>query len=329
MNMPEHLIEFCKSKPHMWNGKFYLLHIFNTINYQFLLGNTTLYENYITHTKQAEHSSENFKALADNFDIDKMPPIKVSLHEHSDFYWLQDGVHRICTLHFKRVFENGRIPLRYLDISISDPLISILKDKLKKTTGNTFYNGWNNRLEHGYHSFNLWNFRTQGQRNPLKRIEKMARYYNFQGKSVLDLGCNTGGMILHLHDIKSAIGVDFDPACIDFASYLSKKLMTDISYDFKVRDLNEYDLSDIPNVDVAFILSLGSWVKDWRGLYERVCQKASSIFLETNNAQEGAEQLAFFMKKDGVKITNVSTCSDDDITGNLGRATYLIQLPAP
>jgi hypothetical protein len=76
--------------------------------------------------------------------------------------------------------------------------------------------------------------------------------------------------------------------------------------------------------DIVFLLSLGSWVKNWNELYTNVFNTCDTILLETNNDTEGAPQLELFRSLN-TTITLVSDKSDDDCTGNTLRKTYLIQ----
>jgi hypothetical protein len=74
-------------------------------------------------------------------------------------------------------------------------------------------------------------------------------------------------------------------------------------------------------VDVVFILSLGSWLKKWKEVYHYALEHATTLFLETNNDEEGAAQLAFFAEYDVIMI---SAESKDDCTGNHRRKLYKI-----
>jgi 2-polyprenyl-3-methyl-5-hydroxy-6-metoxy-1,4-benzoquinol methylase len=44
----------------------------------------------------------------------------------------------------------------------------------------------------GYHSFNINGKQFKGQRDPKQRLSNVN--YDFTGKTVLDIGCNQGGM---------------------------------------------------------------------------------------------------------------------------------------
>lgn len=81
---------------------------------------------------------------------------------------------------------------------------------------------------------------------------------------------------------------------------------------------------DIDKVDVIFLLSLGSWIKNWRELYTQSLVYSDVIILETNNDIEGKPQLDFF-KSLNCSITLLSDTSNDDTTGNYGRKTYILK----
>ena len=328
LNISSSLQKYLQPKRFQKDNKFYFLSIEDTINYSLVeQGREDLYSMYIKETPQGNHTIDNFKKLIKDFDVNKMSKVIVTLYDALDFYLIEDGVHRLCILKNERIFYNS-IPLSKLNIIFAQCLCNALKNKLKQTTSKLHYNGWHNRLEFGYHSFNIFNFNVKGQRDPIKRLEKIKNFYDFTGKKVLDLGCNSGGMLFHLNNINSGIGLDFDLDCIDFCNYLKNKLMFFNSLRFYVKDLNDFDCENYCQSikfepDIIFLLSLGSWVKNWKDLYYSVAKLKKTILLETNNDNEGLPQLDFFNDL-GAKVILVSNESDDDITGNLNRKTYLI-----
>lgn len=317
-----------EQKQYITNGYYYLLHIEDTFHYDALVNGFERYAKYlITVNDIASHSVENYTTLIETFSLEKLTPIEVNLYEHSPFFWVQDGNHRLAILKYKQYFGD-KLPLQYLNVNVYEKVQNILKDALRKTVGKVHYNGWNNRLEFGYHSFHIYNFDVQGQRNPIQRLEKMKQHISFEGKTVLDLGCNTGGMLFHIPEIKQGIGLDFDQTCIDSCNCFKDRLNFACDLNFHQADLNTLNLQDFCTQntytpDIVFLLSLGSWVKNWRKLYEDVLGITSTILLETNNDTEGKPQLDFFRSK-GATIQCISDCSDDDCTGNHGRKTYLI-----
>lgn len=216
-----------------------------------------------------------------------------------------------------------------MDYNLTKESINNIKFHLMKTTSQDHYNGWNNRTTYGYHSFNINNDIILGQRQPWIRLNKIREHYDFTNKTVLDLGCNTGGMLFHLPELKKAIGLDFNKECIECCNYISSVLNSNTEYLFKEQELNEFDLSlflnknNIKEIDVIFLLSLGSWVKNWELLYTGCSTICNTIILETNNDKEGEPQLKLF-KSLGFNIKIISENSDDDTTGNIYRKTYII-----
>ena len=215
-------------------------------------------------------------------------------------------------------------------MNYSDEIINTVKLHLTNTTKQNHYNGWNNRTLYGYHSFKIDNIDFLGQRQPWIRLNKMKKHYDFKDKTLIDFGCNTGGMIFHLPELKKGYGLDFNKECIDSCNYMSSILKTNTEYSFLQQDLNNFDLSNyleqnnINKVDVIFLLSLGSWIKKWHKLYKQCIDYSDNVIFETNNDNEGKTQLDFF-KLLNCTIKLISNESDDDTTNNIGRKTYLIK----
>lgn len=201
-----------------------------------------------------------------------------------------------------------------------------IKEELIKTVGDTQYNGWNNRTSFGYHSYNIDEINIIGQRNPKQRIEILSKVIDFKDKNVIDFGCNVGSMLHHLDGIKQGMGFDYDDKCISAANKISnildKKNLKFIQYDLD-RDNGLSDKIDF-DPDIIFILSIGSWVKKWRELYQFCIDLNCDIIIETNNDIEGKDQLDLF-RNNNMEIILISDNSKDDSTGNYTRKTYLVK----
>lgn len=249
----------------------------------------------------------------------------MNIYGHTQKGWVQDGNHRLAIFKAK---QWDAVPLSKLQMNYYPDAQDILKHALKATVAAKHQNGWHNRTEFGYHSFHLQTIDIEGQRNPVRRFEKIKPHYDFTGKTVLDLGCNTGGMLFHIPEIKHGLGIDFDGLCIDSCNVWKSWLFYANQLEFHKMDLNGFDVRQwceekAVKPDIIFLLSLGSWVKDWVKLYTACFEVAPYLLLETNNDREGAPQLELFRQLGGV-ITMVSENSDDDMTGNVGRKTYLV-----
>jgi len=69
----------------------------------------------------------------------------------------------------------------------------------------------------GYHTFVFNGIMYQGQRNPLQRLKNVP--YNFTGKTVLDIGCNQGGMLFALRKkLRWAVGIDYNHKLVNAAN---------------------------------------------------------------------------------------------------------------
>lgn len=282
-----------------------------------------IYKEYITSSEQKEHSVEKFKDLKETWAIEKMDKIKIQFE--FNLPCITDGVHRAVL--YKLLTKNSRISSKYLSITYPKSIVDKIGAALKNTTQTVHYNGWSNsRLIYGYHSFNIYNICFTGQRNPNERLDIMRKHYNFEDKYVLDLGCNTGGMLFHLTEIKKGFGADFDQKCIDACNLIKDNMLIYDHLCFEKYDLNTDDISPIfkdEKPDIVFLLSLGSWIKNWPALYSLVLKNTKTIILETNNSHEGKAQLELF-EKANCKVELISSSSNDDITKNYGRQTYII-----
>jgi len=299
----------------------------DSIHYDALkTGDYKIYNIYISSWAQTEHSEEKFKNLLLTWNLDKMEPLKLTVE--FNLLTIIDGVHRLAV--YKYLYNSERFPLKFLNITYPQYTLENIEKALIGSTKTTHYNGWSNgRMKYGYHSFNLHNINFQGQRNPTQRLDLMRQFYNFENKCVLDLGCNNGGMLFHLPEISKGVGTDFDINCIDAANLIKHELKIFDHLEFIQQDLNNCDLQNLlveTKPDVVFLLSLGSWVKNWPQLYTTVLENTPTIILETNNSQEGKAQLDLFTNVK-CEITLISSQSLDDVTNNSGRQTYLIKTP--
>lgn len=60
-----------------------------------------LYDKYVTITNQKEHSLKIYRHLINNFNINKMLPIKLYIENNN--YIISDGCHRLAILYFKNI----------------------------------------------------------------------------------------------------------------------------------------------------------------------------------------------------------------------------------
>lgn len=317
---------FYMNKPRvMTDYRMWYYHPKDTLHYKAVVENNfDIYSEYIETAQQNEHSVEKFKALIKDWDVSKMDNIIIKME--NGHMVVNDGVHRLV-LYICNHGGEKCIPSKYLNITFDDETVKKIGDALMNTAVEVG-NGWsNNRTKYGYHSFDIFNVKFTGQRNPNERLNIMRRHYSFENKYVVDIGCNTGGMLFHCTEISKGIGIDFDKKCLEAAEVIKRNTKLYEHLDFIQRDLDKDNIDNIfanGRADVVFLLSLGSWIKKWRELYTLVMKNTNTVFLETNNTSEGVAQLDLF-RNAGWDIQMISSESKDDITNNHRRQTYLIK----
>lgn len=163
------------------------------------------------------------------------------------------------------------------------------------TTSDKTYNG--SQYEGGYHTLTILGNTIKGQRNPQQRLQDIP--YNFTNKTVLDVGCNQGGMLFQVHDkIAQGIGIDFDYRLINVANRI-KQSHNCSNLNFFIFDLEKEDFNLIENfadkkIDIIFLLSVCMWIKNWKEFCTWCSKNAKSCLFETNGKKhEQAEQVEF------------------------------------
>jgi len=178
----------------------------------------------------------------------------------------------------------------------------------------------------GYHSINIDDHYFQGQRDTVKRLSRVP--FDFKNKTVLDLGCNMGGMLFALKDtIKHGVGVDYDVQLINLSNRLRSHFQVS-NLDFYVFDLDKEPLKVIKNfiktetVDICFLLSMCVWLTNWRSVINFAHQISTHLLFESNGYERQRKQQYRYLKKKYATVTLLNTSSDDDPTQK-SRQLYL------
>lgn len=172
-----------------------------------------------------------------------------------------------------------------------------------------------------YHTLYVNGTRILGQRDPSQRLALFP--IDFRGKTVLDLGCNQGGMIhpLSTH-VKWAVGIDYDSRMINAAN-LIKYSTGAHNTAFYVFDLQKEPLdllSDfLPDgrADVCFLLSVCMWLNNWKDVISYAQAHSESMIFESNGTPEQQrEQISYLGTKYGSVQLLADTSEDDPIQKN-------------
>src|SRR5690606_3860648 len=154
----------------------------------------------------------------------------------------------------------------------------------------------------------------------------------FAGKSVLDIGCNQGGMLFQLErQLRWGIGIDYDYRMVNAANFLNTLRKSDRLH-FYVFDLEKEPLDLIRDflpeskVDVVFLLSVCMWLKNWREVVQFASRISQSMLFETNGTAEQQESQREQLTACYHTVTQISAASEDD-PRQRNRRLYLCELP--
>ena len=192
-------------------------------------------------------------------------------------------------------------------------------------TSNSHYSA--EQFPAAYHTINVNGRQVPGQRDPSKRLASVP--IDFHGKSVLDLGCNQGGMIHQIQSlIKWGVGIDYDPRMINAANRI-KSVNASENISFYIVDLQNDPLELIGDfmpdrkADICFLLSVCMWLKNWQQVIDFAHSKSNSMLFETNGSPVQQDQQINYLKAKYSVVSMLSETSDDDPIQKSRKLLYL------
>jgi SAM-dependent methyltransferase len=183
-----------------------------------------------------------------------------------------------------------------------------------KTSGSSYSA---KEFDSGYHEVTLKGGSVlPGQRSPSRRLKLLP--IDFSGKSVLDIGCNQGGMLFNIPlPIKWGVGLDYDVRMINLCN-LQKSTNKVENLDFYVFDIDTdphgliFDYLPEARVDVVFLLSVCMWVNKWRDIID-FCSRISTIMVfETNGSDEQQREQVDYLAGKYANVQELTSTSEDD-----------------
>lgn len=194
-------------------------------------------------------------------------------------------------------------------------------------TSNSHYSA--EQFPGAYHTINLNGRQVSGQRDPSKRLASVP--IDFHGQTVLDLGCNQGGMIHEIRSlIKWGVGIDYDPRMINAANRI-KSVNASENLGFYVLDLQNDPLAIISDfmpdrkADICFLLSVCMWLKNWQQVIDFAHSKSNSMLFETNGSPLQQDQQINYLKAKYAVVNMLSEISDDDPIQKFRKLFYLTE----
>jgi len=189
-----------------------------------------------------------------------------------------------------------------------------IKNLLSYTTiSNKQYNG--GEYEAGYHTLKIDDTIIKGQRNPGQRFEGIN--FDFNGKTVLDIGSNQGGMLYEIQNkIKQGVGVDFDYKLVNVSNRISQyHNYNNLKFYFFDADNEDFNLlnnfSD-EKYDVVFLLAVCMWIKSWKELIKWVYENSNYCLFETNGKKELQRDQVAYLKSLYFSVELIHKSSQDD-----------------
>ena len=163
-------------------------------------------------------------------------------------------------------------------------------------------------------------------RKPKDRLAKVS--FDFTNKTVLDIGCNQGGMIFALKDkLRWAVGVDYDYRMINACNIIKREFDVGRTH-FFVFDIDKdshelvHDFLPESKVDIVFLLAVCVWIDKWREIIHFSSIVSDVILFESNGDPDVQDNQVTEVAKYYPNITLVSDKSDDDPVYH-GRRLYL------
>jgi SAM-dependent methyltransferase len=168
----------------------------------------------------------------------------------------------------------------------------------------------------GYHTVMIDGRTFAGQRDPAVRLPPVP--FDFQDRTIVDLGCNQGGMLFQLAgQIRNGVGLDHDPRMINAANRRRAHVGA-ANLDFYVFDLQREHTGLLHNflrndsIDLIFLLSVCMWIENWPEVIAWCAANAAALLFESNGtARQQDAQLACLRVHYGT-VDLLQACSTDD-----------------
>ncbi|OXS77033.1 hypothetical protein B1B04_01120 [Lysinibacillus sp. KCTC 33748] len=215
-----------------------------------------------------------------------------------------------------------------LEVNLSsaiNELEKILKRKLQEVTSTfqTVSSSYTTTLGKIYSSFNLPSFNIDSsitQRNNNMRLKKFKiEESDICSKTILDLGCNAGGMLFEIQKLYPAkclgieYGIDKVVLANKIAAYSNLKNLV-----FQQADIDNINLSEFNKTfDVVLCLSIEGHLKNKKKLFELLGKVTGNLLLFEGNANTDIYEVKEILMKVGFNyIEDLGFCNDDALEEN-------------
>jgi methyltransferase family protein len=171
-------------------------------------------------------------------------------------------------------------------------------------------------FQSAYHSIQLGGTQFHGQRKPGERLKTVD--FDFSDTTVLDIGCNQGGMLFEISDqIQFGVGIDFDQKMVNAANRIRSYSETD-NVNFFTFDLQREELDIVRNflpcekVSIVFLLSVCMWIKNWKEVICWVSTVSDNLLFESNGSLAQQNEQEEHLRATYTSVSLLQDTSPDD-----------------
>lgn len=156
--------------------------------------------------------------------------------------------------------------------------------------------------------------REEGRRNAAIRLEGFGLTPEvLHGKTILDLGCNAGAMLLEAsnHGIRRGLGLEFDREKILLAREIAA--LSDLRMlEFEAADIDTLDAQAIGSFDIVLALAIEGHVNDPDRLYRVLGQVTGQTLCFEGNSKCDTAATEVQLRAAGFsQISHLGFCTDD------------------
>jgi 2-polyprenyl-3-methyl-5-hydroxy-6-metoxy-1,4-benzoquinol methylase len=186
------------------------------------------------------------------------------------------------------------------------------------------------RAERIYNSFRLPHFivhQSEAQRDSSKRLNRFGLNTKImKGRTVLDLGCNIGGVLFEAQKYQPAkcIGIEYDKEKVEIARQITAfSGLHNIC--FFTGDIEKLTVDEIGGAfDIVFCFAVEAHIKKKRRLFRTLGKVTKGTLYFEGNSSSDPEIIQKYLKDNGFKDVNFLGFSNDDcIADNNCRPLFL------
>jgi SAM-dependent methyltransferase len=141
-----------------------------------------------------------------------------------------------------------------------------------------------------YYSMDIAGVNFPGERPWILRWERIQKSLDFNGKRLLELGCNMGLLSIHakLYGATACLGIDVDKEILEAAALASRAFEVEVAHRLLDLDAPFPWEGELTGFDIVSALSVLHWVKDKKRAWAFIAQH-NEVLYEGHESEQEAE----------------------------------------